>query len=478
VSNTQKGQRYDAIVVGSGPGGAPVARELARAGKRVLILERGARHERALGFPGGARILEGAGIVCRSREGAYIARGITVGGSSVVYNGNVYFPPERVYAQVGLDFLPELHELAEEIGVRELPPRFFAKARALPRVLGAAEKLGLHFEPQKKFIAPDKCRPGCDSCMMGCPRGAKWTTRNMVDQACKAGAKLLTETRVERVLFEKDRAVGVVTARGEEYRADMVVLAAGGVGTPAILLRSGVSGVGENFYIDPMNIVVGHAGKEYPGAWGEMSFTHAIEDLAQTEGFIIGNVSAQNALLTSFLRANVARHNLGRALQSTRAMGLFVKVADSHEGRVFADGSLSKPKSARDRARMKRGTDLAMEILARAGVPKTAMAVGQSIGGHPGGTVPAGTAADFRLRAGRENLFVCDGSVFPESLGVPPSLSIMGLSLLLGRMLAGKTRHEDRTTAPGGRLAAGRASSTWHRTVSESATDCLKRYPA
>ena len=84
---------YEYIVIGTGPGGAPVARELAEAGKKVLMLERGAYHTRFLGFPFGVRLFDRFMIGARSMEGVIIERGITVGGSSMVYQSNVSDPP-------------------------------------------------------------------------------------------------------------------------------------------------------------------------------------------------------------------------------------------------------------------------------------------------------------------------------------------------------------------------------------------------
>lgn len=435
---------YDYIIVGTGPGGAPVARALARAGKKVLMVERGARHEKGLGFPFGPRIMHGMGLFCRSKEGVYVARGISVGGSSLIYNSNVFSPPERLYRQMGLDFSREVAELRKEIGVNTLPERFFTRAHGGNRVREAAYKMGLHFEPQDKFIDPDKCVPGCDWCMLGCAHGAKWTTRVFVDQAVKSGAELMVSSPVEKVLIEKGRAGGVVLKNGETIRGEKVIVSAGGVGTPALLKRSGLKGVGGKFYMDPMNIIVGYADNLAGGAWREMSFTHAIESLAETEGFIIGNISAEAVGMTAFMRANIMRHNLPRLPRLRRGIGLFVKLADDHMGSIDADETISKPFTDNDIRRMKRATDLSIEILMNAGLKRSEIAVAPSIGGHPGGTAAMGEAVGRDFSTETENLYVCDGSVIPSSPGVPPSLTIMGLSRLFGKMLTGEARPEDR----------------------------------
>ena len=441
-----KKRDYEYIIVGTGPGGAPVARDLSKAGKSVLMVERGPRHEKGLGFPFGPRILEGAGLFCRSREGVYIARGITVGGSSMMYNANVFDPPQRVYKETGLDFSQEVKEVRREIGVRKLPARFFRHCEGGRRMIEAAESMGLHFREQDKFIDPAKCRVGCDSCMLACPRGAKWTTRAWVDQAIENGADMVESARVDSVLTQAGTVKGVKLRDGRVFRGEKVIVAAGGVGTPQILLRSGLKNVGKNFYMDPMDIVIGQAKEPGQGAWKEMSFTHAIEDFKDSEHFIIGNISAMASTMTGLMRLNVLGKSLSRLPHLKRGMGLFVKLGDGHQGRVFKNGGISKPFNALDNQRMKKGVDLSREILLKAGAAKTSIVVGKGIGGHPGGTAAMGKVVDQGFQTEIQNLFVCDGSVLPHSPGVPPSLTILSMSRLFAKMLLGEARVEDRKT--------------------------------
>lgn len=438
-------QDYEYIIVGTGPGGAPVARDLSRAGKRVLMVERGPRHEKGLGFPFGPRILEGGGFFCKSMEGVFIARGITVGGSSMVYNGNVFNPPQRVFEQMGLDFSQEVEEVRKEIGVRTLPSRFFDHCTGGRRMISAAESMGIHFREQDKFIDPSKCKIGCDSCMLGCPRGAKWTTRTWVDQALESGADLLVSSAVEKVLTENGKAKGVVVRGGNVIYGDKVIISAGGVGTPRILLKTGLKNVGENFYMDPMDIVVAQAKEPGQGAWKEMSFTHAIEEFKEADHFIIGNISALAAIMTGLMRGNVLGKNLPRLPYAKRGMGLFVKLGDEHQGRVYENGKISKPFTDLDNKRMKKGVDLSKEILLKAGAAPSSIVVGRGIGGHPGGTAAMGKVVDQNFSTEIENLYVCDGSVLPQSPGVPPSLTIMAMGSLFAKMLLKQAAPEQRS---------------------------------
>ena len=105
---------------------------------------------------------------------------------------------------------------------------------------GAVET-GLDWKPLDKWIRPEKCRPHCGKCSLGCPvEGAKWTAREFVEEARNLGAELLTNTRINRLLVEGGMAVGVEaesSAGSLTIRAQIVVLSGGGKPT-----RSSCSG--------------------------------------------------------------------------------------------------------------------------------------------------------------------------------------------------------------------------------------------
>jgi choline dehydrogenase-like flavoprotein len=444
-------ENYEYIVIGTGPGGGTVARDLALAGKSVLMIEAGAWHRRGLGSLLGVRILKGYLMLSRSREGVIVARGMTVGGSSMVYNGNVFDPPDFLYEEMGLDFRAEVDEIKIEIGVKTLPEKFFVNARGGLRGREAAAKMGITFKAQEKFIDPEKCSVGCDWCMMGCPKNAKWTTRTYVEEALDHGADLIVSAPVDRIVFDaRGRAVAVRLKNGEQIHADRIVLSAGGIGTPEILLRSGMKNVGESFFMDPMNVITGYADDESGGAWREMTFTHASDDFEHSDGFLIGNVGGSYSLLSNFSRIKTMRKNALKMLPlMKRGIGLFVKLGDNPNGQVFRNGRFSKPMDGDDLRRMNKGTEICRDILVRAGVRPSTIAVAEMIGGHPGGTAAMGLIVDRTFQTEHDNLYVCDGSVLPVSPGAPPSLAILAYSRLCARMLLGRVRAEDRMVRKG-----------------------------
>jgi choline dehydrogenase-like flavoprotein len=443
---------YEYIIIGTGPGGAPAARELAKAGKSVLMVERGAYHRKMLGFPFGLRLLDRFMLAARSVEGVIIERGITVGGSSMVYQSNVSDPPKKLIDAMGIDFRPETDEMKKEIGVRTLPSHFFESCKGLNRVLEAAGKMGVPFTEQEKFIDPDRCRKGCDWCMLGCPEGARWTTREYVDDAVAYGAELMTQARVEKLLFGegKSKVLGIKLYDGRIIRGENVILSAGGIGSPAILLRSGVKQlgsqeIGTRFFMDPMNVLLGYSRDADGGMWGVPTFSHAIEELAHSEGFIIGNSAALGTwmVLTGF-RFETFLKNWFKAPLMKRGIGLFVKISDEPHGRIHANEKTEKPFLETDHKRVDKGTDLAREIMINAGCIPDSISILKWAGGHPGGTIAMGSAVAKDFSTEIEGLYVCDGSVMPVSPGAPPSLSICGMSMLLGKSLAGKVKMEDR----------------------------------
>lgn len=445
-------ESFEYIVIGTGPGGAPVALELARAGKKVLILEKGAYHKQMLGFPLGARLSERCFIFNRSKEGVVMERGITVGGSSMIYQGNVFEPNDKLIDSMGINFKPEAMEIKKEIGVKTLPEKFYQNGpdSGFLKMREAAEKLGTPFKLQEKFVDTDKCEYGCDWCMLGCPKNAKWTTRNYIDEAVeKYGARLMPSTAVKKFIFNKarTRVEGVELDNGSVARGESIILAAGGIGSPGILLRSGIDYAGKRFFMDPMTILYGISSKKNGGQWNEQTFSHAIESYAESDGFMIGNSGAWGTFcVMNAVRPGVMLENWYKAPFVKRGMGLFVKLAEDDLGEIYPNERTSKIMSGQDILRMKKGVDVAREIMIRGGAKENSISELRWAGGHPGGTIEMGKFTDREFRTEFLNLYVCDASVFPVSPGAPPSLSIMAMSRLLSKFLLGKVKPESRFT--------------------------------
>ncbi len=310
----------DVVVVGSGPAGAVASHELTRAGLRVVLVEEGPP------FTPADFELDGALSMARTmREGGLRAtrgtvmptmQAICLGGGSLVNSAICVRAPEFV-----------LDRWCEEFGLREttratLDPHYDAVAEFLgiaptpEEVLGprnllfrrGCEKLGYASEPIQRNVRG--CR-GSGECFTGCRSRAKQSMDlSYLPAAVRGGALVLSSARVDRVLVDGRRAMGVAgrvvapfTGRGGPrfiVRAPRVVLAAGCMATPVLLHKSGNlanrSGqVGENLQFHPGVAVMGVFEERVDPAFGATQGYHSLEFLR--EGFKLETLWAPPSVL-------------------------------------------------------------------------------------------------------------------------------------------------------------------------------------
>ncbi len=277
-------QHYDVVVVGSGYGGAIAASRLARAGKRVCVLERGKEH--AIGdFPNTAleATREFQATIGDQHFGSKLALfdlnagddmqvlvGCGLGGTSLI-NANVSLPPDpRVWKD---PHWPEeiVGDTALESGFvrakRMLRPVPYPNTVKLPKLQAmekAAEAMGhTCTRPPINVTFSEEMNPAgvvqpactlCGDCCSGCNVGAKSTTQvTYLPDAVNHGAVIFTEILVRtvrkergkwRVFFElTGHERGKFGAPEQSVAADIVVLAAGTLGSTEILLRSKAEGL-------------------------------------------------------------------------------------------------------------------------------------------------------------------------------------------------------------------------------------------
>ena len=252
--------RFDAdvLIIGTGAGGATSAEILAQAGLRVLMVEEGGLFTSS-SFKGNeakayAELYQEGAARATSDNGIVILQGRSVGGTTTVNWTSSFRTPDATLAHwadahqvAGLDsasMAPWFQRAEERLGISPwaVPPN------ANNDVLKAGcEKLGWHWA-----VIPRNVR-GCANlgyCGTGCPLNAKQSMLvTSVPAALNAGAQLIHRLRAERLVFSGDQVTGV-EARGMNStltRADgprvtlsakHVVLAGGGINSPALLLRS------------------------------------------------------------------------------------------------------------------------------------------------------------------------------------------------------------------------------------------------
>jgi choline dehydrogenase-like flavoprotein len=424
--------RKRAIVVGSGAGGATVAQALQGAFD-VTVVEAGREFQRAtlerrsIERLRRSRLLVDPRLVrpvypsirFRRTPDMLLVNGIGTGGTTTMATGNGIRMDGDLRA-LGLDLDPEFDEIAREIPISTAHQhRWHPTTRRLFRTF---DDLGLNPVVLPKMGDAERCRH-CGRCMLGCPYGRKWDSRAYLDEAVRRGARLMTGSAVTKVVIEDGRATGLVTRTKALHRfvpADLVVLAAGGFGTPAILERSGIA-CEPTLFVDPVLTVAARV----PNAWQcneiEMPF------VVQREGYIL----APYFDWISSLFHPSWRHRL------QDIVGIMIKLADESVGSVSGK-KVDKLLTPGDRSRLDEAVGVATEILAGFGADPHEVFLGTVHAGHPGGMLPLTEASGRTMHDDRlpENAYVADATLFPKSLGNPPILTIIAMAKRIAAICA------------------------------------------
>ncbi len=479
-------ERCDVAIVGSGAGGAAAARALAEAGLDVVVVERGDYHD-AADYPTDpiaamAQLYRDGGLtVCEGRPSIPVPVGCCVGGTTVINSGTCLRAPDDVLVgwreQHGVGWATELdgrfEAIERSLGVTPVDPATAGRNAELCRI--GAEAIGASNRPITRNAPPLR---RCASCATGCPIDAKRAMHvTELPTAVAAGARIRAGARVERVLVEGGRAVGISgTVAGDgrrwELRARAVVLAAGALGTPELLLRQGIGNrsgtLGRGLRIHPAAWVGARYEQEVRG-WEGVMQSWLVDEWIDRGLFL-------EATFTPLAFALPALPGTGPELAARierfdRLGVIGVHLSDRSQGRVRPRGSsvaMSYRLERDDAAALQFGIARAAEIHFAAGATevypplarlpvlgpgeqrsliehgRVAPAELRLEGFHPMGTARIGADPRSSVVAPSgechdvAGLYIADASLFPTSVKANPMLTIMACAQQVAAGIAGR----------------------------------------
>lgn len=271
----------DVVIVGTGAGGATVARVLTEAGLEVVLLEEGPYIPQETLRPdvwtGFSSIWRDMGTQsARGRSFTPVLQGVCVGGTTAINGAIIHRMPRPIHdlwvrehgATLDWEKLERIWATLErELSIADTPEEVLGENNRLMRL--GAERLGIPGNAIRRNV--DGCR-ATSRCLQGCPTARRQSMNvTYVPRAVAAGARVWATCRAERVLARGGRAHVVegrfrdpVTGRaGPPIRVEArraVVLAASAIQTPLLLAASGLGGpsgqLGRRFQAHPGTAVV------------------------------------------------------------------------------------------------------------------------------------------------------------------------------------------------------------------------------
>ena len=486
----------DVVIVGSGAGGGTAAGVLAGAGLDVIVLEAGGYHNESdfthLESDAYNKMYLQKTLGSTADGGIVVLAGGTLGGGTVInYTTSFATPPsvceewdsisgfEEVFT--GAQYAESVSAVHERLNVNQDHGWPSLRAQLMEKGL---RELGWHVDEMPRNV--DGCtEQDCGYCTMGCRVGAKRSSMlTYLQDAAHNGARVITGANVDRVLTATGRASGVAAQVGEftlTVKADSVVLAAGALNTPAILLRSGLGGeaTGDYLRLHPVTAVWPRFDQRVDPWTGilQARYSNEFADLdGKGYGFKFETGPVHPLFPAAFIGwengASFKRDVLG--LGHLDVAGILLRVRDHGKVEIRKDGSpvwkysISKYDQAHIRQGIRRGVEMyaaagAEEIISSTirpvrwrqgesiddfmdavdaigyGSNQTAYFTFHQMGSARMGSNPATSVV------GPENethdtpgLYIMDGSCFPTPSGVNPMLTIASIAHCGATLLAAR----------------------------------------
>ena len=465
----------DVCVIGAGAGGAVVAAELAEGGMRVVMLEEGQWHDPDSFTASMPRMLaqlyrDGGQTATVGEPPILLPLGRGLGGTTLVNSGTCFRTPahvlERWQREFGVDvseqsLQPCFERVERALSVSEVTPELAGGNAEVAR--RGAERLGWSHGYLRRNA---RGCVGSGVCTLGCPTSAKQHTGiTYIPRAQRAGARIVTGARVQRVIVEHGRARGaqaqMAGGGSMEVRAPIVVVAAGTIHTPLLLRRSGVGSqsgqLGRNLSVHPATAIFARMpdlvdmGRGVPQSF-------YVDEFAR-EGIMFEGAAGPPAYAAMALPLTGRSH--AEAMADYRRLALFgLMVSDSSRGSVR---TLARRPLIRydlvddDLMRFRLGLARVRELFEAAGAREVYLPLPHGVrpeharvrdlklmAFHPLGTARADARPTHGVVDGDlaihdlQGLYVADGAAAPSSLGVNPQLTIMALATRLAFRLLGR----------------------------------------
>ena len=484
----------DVVIVGSGAGGAVVARELARDGRSVIVLEEGGHYspeEYGAMTPSNTfrRLAREAGLSVALGVGdtplISLLAGRCVGGSSVLTGGVCFRVPNDILHEWSHDLKldrmtpdkldPYFSEVEKTIHVHDVPVHM--RSRSTELFVEGADKLGIPMKSLRRNT--DGCR-GAARCNFGCPHKAKMSVDvSFLPSATARGATIVSDALVERIDIAGGKARGVRgrfldAETGEprvpfEIRAKVVVTACGSIHTPILLRKSGLDSqhIGRHLTLHPA-FRIGALFDEKVDGW-DGSLQSVYSDHFHEEGITLTGVySPVNVLAAAFPGVGREHRRLVKQIPHLAFFGGMVH--DEGGGQVrrwlSREPLVFYKMIKRDKLRMLKGIHTLGKMAFAAGAREVLLPIFgmptiksekeleflaegkveaprvECMSFHPLGSAKMSVSPEHGVVKptgetwGVDNLFVCDGSVLPTSIGVNSQLPVMTVALMLAQGIA------------------------------------------